>query len=212
MRCPYCSHSDSKVTDSRVTDSGIRRRRECHACGVRFTTYERVQAAPLMVSKRDGRREEFNREKLTAGIRKACAKRPVSSRAIDQIVDDIEAELQQRGGGELPASDLGVVVMDRLREVDRVAYIRYASVYRDFQDIESFEQAVRDLREDESQQLPLLDMPPPPPRRGRRRSTNARTQARPAVNGANQYEEQQSLEGEDAGRPEEVEETNANER
>ena len=199
MRCPYCSNSESKVTDSRVTDSGIRRRRECHSCGWRFTTYERVQATPLMVSKRDGRREEFDREKLVSGIRKACAKRPVSSRAIEKMVDEIETDLRQRGGGELPASDLGIMVMDRLREIDRVAYIRYASVYRDFQDIESFEEAVRDLR-DESQQLPLLDnLPPSAPGRGRRRSSSDRARTRTAGNGTNQYE-QQPADDEDAGR------------
>jgi transcriptional repressor NrdR len=189
MRCHYCFHSDSKVTDSRVAENGIRRRRECQGCGLRFTTYERAQAAALMVSKRDGRREEFDREKLAAGIWKACAKRPVPSRTVERLVEDIETELQRRGGGEFAASDLGTIVMDRLREIDRVAYIRYASVYRDFQDIESFEKAVRDLRDD-SQQLPLLDLPPASPRRGRRRSTFARAQAGPAANGASQYEEQ----------------------
>ena len=203
MRCPHCFHSGSKVTDSRVTDSSIRRRRECDSCGVRFTTYERVQAMSLMVLKRDGRREEFDREKLASGIRKACAKRPVSSRTIDQVVEEIETELQQRGVGEHPASGLGIIVMDRLREIDRVAYIRYASVYRDFQDIESFEKAVRDLR-DESQQLPLLDLPPAAaPRRGRRRASLTRAQTRSAANGKDQGEEQpeeqQSADGEEAG-------------
>ena len=120
-----------------------------------------------MVSKQDNRREEFNREKLVSGIRKACTKRPIASRTVDRMVDDIEAELQQLGNAEVSTTALGTMVMERLRELDRVAYIRYASVYRAFQDIESFEEVVRDLR-DESQ-LPLLNMPPALPKRGRRR-------------------------------------------
>ena len=171
MHCPYCSHKDSRVTDSRETESAIRRRRECLECQRRFTTYERVQSASLMVSKRDGRREEFNREKMIAGLRLACAKRPVSPREIERMVDEIESEFQQSGSGEVTSDGLGTAVMDRLRDLDRVAYIRFASVHRNFQEIESFEKAVRDLR-DGTQQLPLLDMPPAarPPRRGRRRA------------------------------------------
>lgn len=170
MRCPYCSDRESKVTDSRTNDAGIRRRRECLNCRQRFTTYERVQAAPLMVYKRDGRREEFNREKMIAGLHKACAKRPVTPQAIEQLVDEVESELHRSGNVEADTFLLGSLVMERLPDLDRVAYIRYASVYRDFQDIESFERAVRDLR-DGSQQLPLLDMPPPRSRgRGRRRA------------------------------------------
>ena len=169
MRCPFCSEPQSRVTDSRVAEDGIRRRRECLSCRRRFTTYERVQAGPLLVSKRDGRREEFSREKLLSGLRKACAKRPVPGAVIEGLVDDIESGLAQRSSAEIPASDLGTILMERLREIDRVAYIRYASVYRDFQDIESFEKAVRDLR-DESPQLPLLDLPPGPPTGRRRRA------------------------------------------
>ena len=187
MHCPFCGHSHSRVTDSRVVESGIRRRRECQSCELRFTTYERVQAAPLMVSKQDHRREEFNREKLISGIRKACAKRPVSSRTIENMVEDIEAELQHMGNMEVSTTVLGTMVMERLRELDRVAYIRYASVYRSFQDIERFEEAVRDLR-DESQ-LPLLDMPPVLPRKGkgRRRPAGPEAKFRPAQGkGANQ--------------------------
>ena len=178
MRCPFCGHPHSKVTDSRVAESGVRRRRECQSCELRYTTYERVQAAPLMVSKQDNRREEFNREKLISGIRKACAKRPVASRTIDKMVEDIEARLQHMGNMEVSTTVLGTMVMERLRELDRVAYIRYASVYRAFQDIESFEEAVRDLR-DESQ-LPLLDMPPALPKKGRRRSVGPEAGFRPA--------------------------------
>ena len=172
MRCPYCSDRESKVTDSRTNDAGIRRRRECLSCQRRFTTHERVQTAPLMVSKRDGRREQFNREKMIAGLRLACAKRPVAPRDIERMVDEIEAEFQQNGSGEVRSGELGTAVMDRLSRLDRVAYIRFASVHRDFQEIESFEKAVRDLR-DETQQLPLLDMPPARPSRGRRRTAPA---------------------------------------
>ena len=176
MWCPYCGHADSKVTNSREAESGIRRRRECRKCGVRFTTYERIQSTALVVSKQDNRREEFNREKLVTGIRKACAKRPISSRTIEKMVEDIEAELQHLGQGEVPTSVIGEMVMERLRKVDRVAYIRYASVYRDFQDIESFELAVKDLREGNTQ-LSLPEMGPGRIRR-RRRSTKPVVQRR----------------------------------
>ncbi len=179
MHCPYCSHRDSRVTDSRETESAIRRRRECLECQRRFTTYERVQTTPLMVSKRDGRREEFSREKMMSGLRLACAKRPVNARAIERMVDEIEAQFQQNGSGEVSSDNLGTAVMDRLRDLDWVAYIRFASVHRNFQELESFERAVQDLR-DGSQQLPLLDMPPPPvrPTRGRRRSPRVETPSR----------------------------------
>ena len=177
MHCPYCSHKDSRVTDSRETEAAIRRRRECLECRRRFTTYERVQTARLMVSKRDGRREEFNRDKMISGLRLACAKRPVTARSIEQMVDEIESEFQQNGSGEVSSDSLGTAVMDRLAELDRVAYIRFASVHRNFQEIESFENAVRDLR-DGTQQLPLLDMPPTLSKpKGRRRGAG-RTTAR----------------------------------
>jgi hypothetical protein len=123
-----------------------------------------------MVSKQDGRREEFNREKLVGGIRKACAKRPIPSRTIEKMVEDIEAELQHLGQGEVPSNNIGEMVMDRLRKVDRVAYIRYASVYRAFQDIESFEREVRDLREGNSQ-LSLPEVVPGQPQIKRRRAS-----------------------------------------
>ncbi len=179
MQCPFCGHPHSKVTDSRVVERGIRRRRECQSCELRFTTYERVQAAPLMVSKQDNRREEFNREKLISGIRKACTKRPVASRTVDKLVEDIEAELHHMGNAEVSTTVLGTMVMDRLRELDRVAYIRYASVYRDFQDIESFEEVVRDLGDEA--QLPLLDMPPALPKKRRRRAVEPEAKFRPAA-------------------------------
>jgi len=181
MRCQFCGHPDSKVTDSREVESGIRRRRECRKCGVRFTTYERIQSTALMVSKQDNRREEFNREKLVTGIRKACAKRPIHSRTIEKMVEDIETELQHLGQGEVPSSIIGEMVMDRLRNLDRVAYIRYASVYRDFQDIESFERVVKDLREDNTQlSLPQLG-PGTTTRRRRRVGPRPRTQYEPST-------------------------------
>ena len=184
MHCPQCEHTESRVIDSRESPDGVRRRRECLLCHHRFTTYERIQATALMVSKQDNRREEFDREKLISGIRKACTKRPVSSRTIEKMVEDIEAELQQLGQVEVPTAILGSMVMERLMNLDRVAYIRYASVYRDFQDIESFERVVRDLRHD-GPQLPLpetQDDPAPSPRR----QFNANTgQNRPRTTGNN---------------------------
>ena len=170
MRCQFCGAPDSRVTDSREVESGIRRRRECRQCGRRFTTYERVQNSQLMVTKQDNRREEFNREKLLTGIRLACAKRPVASRTIDRMAEEIETELQQRGQGEVPTQAIGEIVMERLKKLDRVAYIRYASVYRDFQDIESFERAVKDLREDNNVQLSFIPMGSGAPRRRRGRA------------------------------------------
>ena len=144
MKCPYCGHSDSKVTDSRNANEGIRRRRQCLLCDRRFTTYERVQA-DLSVIKKDGRREEFQREKLTAGVRKACTKRPVSEESIEKMADEIEAELQEMGKLEVTSATIGELVMERLRELDRVAYIRFASVYRQFADIETFREEVEAL-------------------------------------------------------------------
>ena len=169
MRCPFCNLSNFRVTDSRNVENGIRRRRECQDCNRRFTTYERIQANVLMVTKRDNRREEFDREKLAGGIRKACAKRPVPARNIEEMVEDIELDLQGLGQGEVAASVIGELVMERLRSLDRVAYIRYASVYRDFQDIESFEQVVKDLREGRGTQLTLPQIAPGRPSRQQRR-------------------------------------------
>lgn len=136
MKCPFCGYRDSKVVDSRDVNEAIRRRRQCLACGSRFTTYERLHTAALLVIKKDGRREEFSRDKLIAGIRKACAKRPVSQETIEQMVDDIEARLHKMGRGEVPTSTIGDMVMERLRQLDGIAYIRFASVYRAFADIE----------------------------------------------------------------------------
>jgi transcriptional repressor NrdR len=200
MNCPYCGFSDSKVTDSRVVENGIRRRRECQECGDRFTTYERIQTTTLMVTKQDNRREEFDRDKLLSGIRKACAKRPVSSRTVEKLVEDIEFELQHLGQSEVNSNRLGTMVMDRLKNIDRVAYIRFASVYRDFQDIESFENAVKDLKQ-ENTQLPLLDDVPPvssPPRR-RGRPAGPRIQSRNGKPPQKPPEEKPSVEDPSSG-------------
>ena len=195
MRCQFCGHPDSKVTDSREADTGTRRRRECLQCGRRFTTYERVQSTALMVAKRDSRREEFDREKLINGIRKACTKRPIASRTIEKTVEDIETALRNLGQGEVPAKRIGEMVMDRLRGLDRVAYIRYASVYRDFQDIESFERAVKDLREDI--QLSLPEIEPGPARRQRRRRARTMAESKPVTPDQDGHDGQNAkLEGE----------------
>ena len=174
MRCPYCNHTESKVIDSRDSTEGVRRRRECIQCGLRYTTYERIQTTALMVAKRDNRREEYNRDKLISSILKACVKRPLPTGRIEKLVDEIEAELQQLGRAEIPSSHIGEMVMERLRTMDRVAYIRFASVYRDFADIESFKQEVEALqealeREVPSPQLPLIPEDPPARRRRGRR-------------------------------------------
>jgi transcriptional repressor NrdR len=141
MRCPYCGHADTKVTDSRESEDGIRRRREClsASCGRRFTTYERVQIAPLTVVKKDGRREEFSREKVLAGIRRSCAKLPISSAEIAAIADDIESALHARGAQEVPSAEVGDMVMERLRELDHVAYVRFASHYKNFLSLEELQ-------------------------------------------------------------------------
>ena len=162
MRCPYCGSSDSRVTDSRDVKAGIRRRRECQDCHRRFTTYERIHTAVMVVTKRDNRREEFDRDKLTSSIWTACAKRPVTAQAVEKLVEDIEGELQDQN--EVPTSVIGEAVMEQLKNLDRVAYIRFASVYKDFQDIESFEQAVKDLREGGGTQLTLPQLEPGPRR------------------------------------------------
>ncbi len=160
MDCPYCGYHDSKVIDSRDVNEGVRRRRQCLRCDTRFTTYERVQTASLFVIKKDGRREEFNREKLLSGIRKACEKRPLPTGSIEKLVDDIEAELYQSGKAEVPSSTIGDMVMEKLKVLDNIAYIRFASVYRQFADITALKQEVDNLMTKEvkqpSNQLPLI--------------------------------------------------------
>ena len=145
MHCPYCGHNDSRVIDSREAAEGIRRRRECFQCGLRFTTYERVQTTALLVAKRDGRREEFNPSKLLHSIRLACAKRPLATGAIDKVVAEIESTLQGLGKAEILSATIGEMVVQHLKRLDRVAYIRFASVYRDFADIETFREEVDSL-------------------------------------------------------------------
>jgi transcriptional repressor NrdR len=132
MRCPFCAFDDSKVIDSREAEDGIRRRRECLSCNRRFTTFERVQTAHLMVVKKDGRREEFSREKVRAGIRLSCQKLPVSESEIEEIVEEVEASLLSRGINEVPGTEVGDLVMDSLRELNYAAYVRFASHYKDF--------------------------------------------------------------------------------
>lgn len=148
MRCPGCGSRDTRVVDKRDSDelSVTRRRRECQACGRRFTTYERPELATLMLVKKDGRRQEFDREKLRASIQKACAKRPISSETIARIVERIESDLRSRDALEVPSSVVGEMVMEKLRALDQVAYIRFASVYRAFADVSSFEDELRLLR------------------------------------------------------------------
>ena len=140
MKCPFCSHLEDKVIDSRVAGAGdvIRRRRECEACSRRFTTYERVEDVLPTVVKKDGRREPFDRQKLVRGLRTACNKRPVSIERIEAIADAIEREAQESERREITASELGDRVMNHLRELDEVAYVRFASVYRSFRDIDQF--------------------------------------------------------------------------
>jgi transcriptional repressor NrdR len=147
MRCPKCGNTEDKVIDSRAAREGatIRRRRECLKCGYRFTTYEQVERARLVVLKRDGRREEFSKEKLFGGIQKACQKRPVSQEAIDDVVEDIMEELCASYDREVPCEDIGVRVMAQLRKLDPVAYVRYASVYRRFDEVTDFVQEVKKM-------------------------------------------------------------------
>lgn len=147
MKCPYCSYEESKVIDSRSTDEGerIRRRRECLNCSRRFTTYEIIENVPLVVVKKDGSREAFDREKLMRGLMRACEKRPVSLHQLDQIVDDIETKLKNSLDREVPSTLIGEYVMERLRAVDEISYVRFASVYRQFKDVDSFLNELSDI-------------------------------------------------------------------
>lgn len=150
MNCPYCGGTGSRVIDSRPLDGGVRRRRKCLSCGARFTTYERVQSRNIFVVKKDGRREEFSRDKLSSGIRKACEKRPLPIGAIDKLIDNIEAELYGLGKAEISSSIIGDLVMQGLQKLDHIAYIRFASVYREFADIGVLKQVVDSLAEGET--------------------------------------------------------------
>ena len=151
MRCPFCGHGGDRVVDSREVREGteVRRRRECLGCGRRFTTYERVEALPAMVVKRDGRREPFDREKLLAGLAKACEKRPVPRGELERIVETVEAGLARREDREMSTEEIGNLVIERLKSLDRVAYVRFASVYRRFRDIDEFLRELEALRREE---------------------------------------------------------------
>ena len=140
MKCRYCASTESKVIDSRPTEDGsaIRRRRECMSCGKRFTTYEKIEEIPIMVVKRDGRREPFDSDKIRLGIRKACEKRPVAADAQDRLVEDVTREVFNTLASEVTTRDIGEIVMKKLKDVDEVAYVRFASVYREFKDTQTF--------------------------------------------------------------------------
>lgn len=150
MKCPFCAHAEDRVIDSRPAEDGsaIRRRRECLQCGARFTTYEKVENAPLLVIKRDGSREPFSREKLTRGILRSCEKRPVTTEQIEAIVLRVEAVPRNHLKKEITSEEIGELVMKELRDVDEVAYVRFASVYRQFKDVHSFMELLQSLRHD----------------------------------------------------------------
>lgn len=162
MNCPFCGQADTRVTDSRPDSDGIRRRRECLACGQRFTTVERAELGGVSLVKKDGRREEFDRAKIIAGVRKACEKRPIPSGAIEALADDVEKAVVAMNKPELPSSIVGEMVMERLRALDHIAYIRFASVYRAFADVDELERELTALRtgwqraDVPRDQLPLL--------------------------------------------------------
>ena len=147
MRCPQCGERDTRVVDSRDLDDSatIRRRRECNGCTTRFTTYDRIEAARLVVVKRDGTRQEFDRDKLASGLRKALTRRPVRDGAAEAAADAIEAELRAAGASEIPSSRVGAMAMDALRGIDQIAYIRFASVYQSFEDLEDLKREVDTL-------------------------------------------------------------------
>ncbi|HMD84956.1 MAG TPA: transcriptional regulator NrdR [Terriglobia bacterium] len=147
MKCPFCGHVEDKVVDSREAKIGdtIRRRRQCEKCRRRFTTYERIDEIPYMVIKRDGRREKFDRQKVLAGLLKACEKRPIPMGKLEALVNEIEAYVAESPDRERPATELGEVVMNRLKKLDKVAYVRFASVYLDFKDVREFMDELKDL-------------------------------------------------------------------
>lgn len=154
MKCPYCTKINNKVIDSRISKDGrmIRRRRECVECGRRFTTYEKLEEVLPMVVKKDGRREPFNREKITSGIRKACQKRPVSMTDIEEFVDTLELYFQELGKKEIDSSEIGERVITKLKEWDEVAYVRFASVYRQFKDINEFMMELQQILKSKQEQ------------------------------------------------------------
>jgi transcriptional repressor NrdR len=147
MKCPFCGHPEDKVIDSRESKEGelIRRRRECLECVRRFTTYERIDEIPYMVIKKDGRREKFDRQKVMTGLLKACEKRPIGMGRLAKIIDDVEGRLSETPDRELSTTEIGEMLMENLRGIDKIAYVRFASVYRDFQDVEAFVNELTDL-------------------------------------------------------------------
>jgi transcriptional repressor NrdR len=150
MRCPFCGFLESKVIDSRESKKGlsIRRRRECLSCKRRFTTYEKIEEIPYMVVKKDGTRQPFDSQKLLRGMMKSCEKRPIQISQLEEIVEEIESLLQERPDKEIGVAEIGQLVMDRLRELDKVAYVRFASVYREFEDVAEFRRELEDLMKD----------------------------------------------------------------
>ena len=147
MICPFCGHNQDRVVDSRESKEGdlIRRRRECLECERRFTTYERIDEIPYMVVKKDGRREKFERQKVLSGLLKSCEKRPISMGTLAGLVDEVESRLAEKPDREIPTAEIGEFLMDRLRGLDKIAYVRFASVYRDFEDEDAFFQELRQL-------------------------------------------------------------------
>ncbi|MFL0198540.1 transcriptional regulator NrdR [Clostridium sp. WILCCON 0269] len=147
MKCPYCGYGESKVVDSRSTDDNmaIRRRRECLSCNKRYTTYEKIENVPLLVIKKNMSREYFDRTKILNGLMKACQKRPVSRKQIEQIADEVEKKISNKMLTEVSSSDIGEIIMESLKEVDEVSYVRFASVYRQFKDINTFMEEIKNL-------------------------------------------------------------------
>ena len=152
MKCPYCNHPDTRVIDSRPAEDGsaIRRRRSCDECGKRFTTYEKVETIPLIIIKKDNNREQYNRSKIERGIIRACYKRPVSAEAIQKAVERIEIKIFNLEAKEVSSTDVGEIVMDELKELDEVAYVRFASVYREFKDVNTFMDEIKKMTLDRS--------------------------------------------------------------
>ena len=152
MKCPYCNHPDTRVIDSRPAEDGsaIRRRRSCDECGKRFTTYEKVETIPLIIIKKDNNREQYNRSKIERGIIRACYKRPVSAEAIQKTVERIEIKIFNLEAKEVSSTDVGEIVMDELKELDEVAYVRFASVYREFKDVNTFMDEIKKMMLDRS--------------------------------------------------------------
>ncbi len=149
MKCPYCNKENTRVIDSRPAEDGlsIRRRRECDECGKRFTTYEKIETIPLVVIKKDNTREPYDREKITSGVFRSCHKRPISVAQINELVDEIETAIYNREEKEIPSTVIGEMVMDKLRDLDPVAYVRFASVYREFKDVSTFMDELKKILE-----------------------------------------------------------------